>query len=99
MTQTWVASLKEKTGRSLDEWLALVAKKGPKEEAARGAWLKTEHGLATNSAWWLAERSLRKGLEASDPDFYLKATERAHLSTVAGKRAVPVAVFDALLKL
>jgi hypothetical protein len=43
MTQKWIASLKEKTGRSLDEWLALIAKKGPKDEVARRDWLKKEH--------------------------------------------------------
>jgi hypothetical protein len=37
MTQKWIASLKERTGRSLEEWLALVAKKGPKDEVARWA--------------------------------------------------------------
>ena len=30
MVQNWVGTLKEKTGRSLEEWLALVKKSGPK---------------------------------------------------------------------
>ena len=29
MVQKWVSELKTKTGRSLDEWLALVIKEGP----------------------------------------------------------------------
>ena len=57
MTQKWVAELKQKTGRSLEEWLRLIKKSGPKDEKARRDWLKTEHGLGTNSAWWLAERA------------------------------------------
>jgi len=32
MVQKWVAELKGKTGRSLEEWLALVKKEGPKDE-------------------------------------------------------------------
>ena len=36
MVQKWVATLKEKTGRSLDEWLALIKKSGRKTEAAPG---------------------------------------------------------------
>jgi len=32
MTQKWVAELKQKTGRSLDEWISLVKKTGPKDE-------------------------------------------------------------------
>jgi hypothetical protein len=68
MTQQWIATLKDKTGRSLDEWLALVARLGPKDEAGRRAWLKKEHGLGSNSAWWIAERSVGKHLEDGDPD-------------------------------
>src|SRR5687767_2547156 len=63
MTQKWVAELKQKTGRSLDEWLRLIKKSGPRDEKARREWLKTEHGLGTNSAWWLAERADGKGSE------------------------------------
>jgi hypothetical protein len=36
MVQKWVAKLKSKTGRSLEEWLRLVKKEGPKDER-RGA--------------------------------------------------------------
>ncbi|HKZ78246.1 MAG TPA: DUF4287 domain-containing protein [Pyrinomonadaceae bacterium] len=66
MTQKWVAELKEKTGRSLEEWARLVKKSGPKDEEARRKWLKEEHGLGTNSAWLIAERSVGKGTEADD---------------------------------
>src|SRR5947207_5062193 len=66
MTQKWVAELKTRTGRSLDEWLRLIKKSGPKDEKARREWLKTEHGLGTNSAWWLAERADGKGTEIGD---------------------------------
>ena len=30
MVEKWVSELKEKTGRSLEEWIALVKKEGPK---------------------------------------------------------------------
>ncbi|HEV8587871.1 MAG TPA: DUF4287 domain-containing protein, partial [Pyrinomonadaceae bacterium] len=68
MTQKWIAELKQKTGRSLDEWLKFIKKEGPATEAARRDWLKTELGLGTNSARWLAERSLGKGEEMGDAD-------------------------------
>ena len=51
--QNWVATLKEKTGRSLQEWIELVKRSGPKSENERREWLKKEHGLGTNSAWWI----------------------------------------------
>ena len=47
MVQKWVAELKTKTGRSLEEWLALVKKERPKDEKARREGLKTKHRLGT----------------------------------------------------
>lgn len=56
MVQKWVETLPEKTGRSLDEWIALVKKSGPKTEKERREWLKANYELGTNSAWWIAVR-------------------------------------------
>jgi hypothetical protein len=56
-TQKWVATLKEKSGRSLDEWLTLVKKSGSTTEKERRECLTKEHNLGTNSAWWIAERA------------------------------------------
>src|SRR6188474_1628084 len=61
MTMKWVAELKAKSGRSLDEWIKFIRKEGPPTEQARRDWLKQEHGLGTNSAGWLAEQSVGKG--------------------------------------
>ena len=71
MTQSWVATLREKTGRSLDEWLHFIRESGPETEKERRDWLKNEHKLGTNSAWWLAERSMGKGDEEDSPEAYL----------------------------
>ena len=49
MTQKWIADLKQKTGRSLEEWVAHIKKSGPKGEKERRAWLKEEHGLCRRS--------------------------------------------------
>ena len=86
MTQKWIAELKQKTGRSLDEWIKLIKNEGPPTEVARREWLKQEHGLGTNSAWWLAERSVGKGAEMGDPDAYLKAAEKYVAEMFAGKK-------------
>jgi hypothetical protein len=98
MPQKWVAELKQKTGRSLDEWLRLIRKSGPKDEKARREWLKTEHGLGTNSAWWLAERADGKGTEVGNPDAYLAAAEGYVETMFAGGKAELRPVYDALLK-
>jgi len=98
MTQKWVETLKEKTGRSLDEWLKLLKKSGPPTEKERREWLKSDHGLGTNTAWWLAERAEGKGEEKSDPDAYLRAAEKYVEDMYAAKAGLRPA-YDALLKI
>jgi hypothetical protein len=99
MAQGIVAKLKEKTGRSIEEWIALVKKSGPKDEGERIAWLKSEHGLGTNYAGWINDRSLDRGLEASDPDAYLAAASQFVEDMFAGPKAELRPIYDALLEL
>src|SRR5437763_7703133 len=99
MMQKWVAELPEKTGRSLDEWLRLVKKEGPPTEAERRDWLKKEHGLGTNSAWWIAERAGGKGGEDANPKAYLKAAVEYVEEMFAGAKAGLRPVYDRLLQL
>jgi hypothetical protein len=99
MVQKWVAELKQKTGRSLEEWIALVKKEGPATEAERRDWLKKKHGLGTNSAWWIAERSVGKGGEDDSPEAYLRAVEKYVEEMFPGAKAHLRPIFDALLKL
>jgi Domain of unknown function (DUF5655)/Domain of unknown function (DUF4287) len=99
MVQKWVAELKPKTGRSLEEWLASIKKDGPPTEAERRDWLKKKHGLRTNSAWWLAERSVGKGGEEDSPDAYLRAAEQYVEEMYAGGKSHLRPLYDALLEL
>lgn len=98
-TVKWIGELKQKTGRTLDEWLKFIKKEGPPTEKDRRDWLKNELGLATNTAWWLAERSVGKGEDAGDPDAYLTAAEKYVKEMFAGKKAAMRPIYDALLKL
>jgi Domain of unknown function (DUF5655)/Domain of unknown function (DUF4287) len=99
MVQQWIADLKAKTGRSLDEWLAFINAEGPATEPARRDWLKTTHKLGTNSATWLAERSLGKGTDEDSPEAYLKAAARYVEAMFAGKKANLRPIYDALLQI
>ena len=99
MMQKWVGELKQKTGRTLEEWLAHIKKSGPKDEKERRAWLKEEYGLGTNTAWWLAERAEGKGTEVADPNLYLKQAERDVDKMFSGGKAKLRPLYDALLKL
>ena len=99
LTQKWVGDLKDKTGRSLDEWLRLIKKSGPKDVKAQREWLKQEYGLGTNSATWLADHANGKGSELSDPDEYLRAAEGYVDTMFGGGKAHLRPIYDALLKL
>lgn len=99
MTQKWIGELKQKTGRSLEEWLKHIKESGPADETERRAWLKDEYGMGTNTAWWLAERSVGKGEEAGDPNLYLQQAERDVDQMFSGKKADLRPIYNALLKL
>jgi hypothetical protein len=97
MIQNWIASLKEKTGRTLDEWIRFVKKEGPPTETERRDWLKEKHGLGTNAAWWIAERAEGKGIEDGDPKTYLKAAVKYVEDMFAGSKAGLRPIYDRLL--
>jgi hypothetical protein len=99
MVQKWIADLKSKTGRSLDEWMKFIEREGPATKQDRVAWLKSAHDLGTNSAMWLAERSLGEGDEEDTPEGYLKNADRYVEEMFAGKKAGLKPIYDALLKL
>jgi Domain of unknown function (DUF5655)/Domain of unknown function (DUF4287) len=99
MTQAWVQTLPEKTGRSLEEWIRLVQDEGPATEPERRDWLKVTHKLGTNSASWIAERSVGKGEETGDPQAYLKAAPGYVDAMLAGPKAALRPIYEALLDL
>jgi hypothetical protein len=94
----WVASLKEKTGRSVEEWVTYIDKEGPKTEAERRDWLKREHNLGTNTCWWLAERSVGKGEDEDTPEKYLESAATYVEGMYAGPKAGLRPIHEALVK-
>ncbi len=54
-------SMKERTGKSLEEWVALVQASGvdPLDQKAVRNWLKSEHGVLQNSQWAIADATAR----------------------------------------
>lgn len=99
MMQKWVAELKEKTGKSVEEWIALIQKEGPADEKGRREWLKTKHKLGTNSAWWLSERASGKGGGDDDPESYLRNAARDVDEQYSGAKEKLRPICDELLKL
>jgi|CZKT01.1.fsa_nt_gi hypothetical protein len=54
-------SLASRTGRSLDQWAALVQASGvdPLDQKAVRGWLRAEHGVPQNSQWAIADAAAR----------------------------------------
>jgi hypothetical protein len=99
MLEKWVAELKQKSGRSLEGWIALVKKEAPKGEKERRAWLITKHKLGTNSARWIAERADGKGGEEDTPEAYLKAAIGYVEEQYAGPKEKLRPIYEELLAL
>src|SRR5215470_7109908 len=61
MMSAVIGSLEARTGRSLDEWLALVEASGidPLDQNAVRRWLRSEHGVPQNSQWAIADAAAR----------------------------------------
>lgn len=92
MEEASIANLRKKTGKTLDEWLAIIRKSGPPTEKERREWLKRKHGFTTNYAWFVAERAGGGGSMADqyDPEAYVDGI-------FAGPKAVFRPVYEAVL--
>lgn len=62
-----VASLKEKTGRSLEEWQAVIAAKGLEKHGEVVAFLKADHGISHGYANQIALRRKPETAASGDP--------------------------------
>jgi hypothetical protein len=99
MVQASMRDLRDRTGKSVDEWVELVKSQGPKSTEDRATWLEQQHRLGTNFAWWVADRADGKGLEEDNPELYLQKAEQyvEQLFPRADPTLRPV--YDALLSL
>ncbi len=99
LVQKWIAELQEKSGRSLDEWIEIVNREGPKAEKERREWLKAKYQLATNNASWIAERAGGTGGDMDSPEKYLAIAPKYVEEQYAGKKEVLRPIYEQLLRL
>jgi hypothetical protein len=99
MVMKWVAELKEKTGRTLDEWKAHIVQAGPPDLAERREWLKARYKLGTNTAWWLAERAEGQPTWDETPEQYLAIAPTYVDEMFGGPKAAMRPVGDALMRM
>ena len=97
MIRNWIATLPEKTGRSLEEWVEHIRTHGPETETKRRDWLKVEHRLGTNTSGWLAERAEGKGGEEDEAASYLVAASDWVEAMFSGKKASLRPLYENLL--
>jgi hypothetical protein len=76
-----------------------VRRSGLPTEQEQREWLKSQPGLGTNSAWWIAERANGRGAEDGDPNAYLKAAAGYVEAMYAGGKAGLRPLHDRLLAL
>lgn len=97
MVEKGAEELKAKTGRSIDEWVAIVKKDGPAGHLARRNWLKSKHKIGNNQAWWIVQRAEGKGADEDTPEGYLAAAVRYVEDQYVGKKAPLRPLYDELL--
>jgi hypothetical protein len=94
-----LANFERTTGKSIEAWVELLQTAGPADAKARREWLKAEHGVGTNMAWWIAERAEGRGWEDTDPELYLKAAPGYVEAMYAGGKAGLRPLHDRLVEL
>ena len=69
-----IRNMPEKTGRALQQWIAIARKAAPPGEKERRQWLMDQHGLSTLYAAIVAGRSLgKRGMEDYQPEALVEA--------------------------
>jgi hypothetical protein len=97
MLESVIEGMQQKTGRSLEQWVEFVNKKGPKDHKERLAWLKGEHGLGANYASWIAGRSAGKAEDFETADEYLSHAQDYVDQMYAGPKEHLREIYDTIL--
>ncbi len=97
--QAIIANLPKTTGKSIDEWIALVKKSGPAGKKERREWLKKNYQLGGTTVWMIVDRVEGKGDDDTDSEAYLKSAVQFVETMYAGPKAALRPIHDALIKL
>ena len=97
MVQSIMAGMKQKTGRTVEEWIDFIEREGPAGEKQRREWLKSRHGLGTNYAGWIAGRSVGKEGDFGDPANYVQQAGNYVAQMFSGAKESLRPIYDELL--
>lgn len=92
MANAMIANMKEKTGKTLQQWLAVAKKSGEEKHGGVVKFLKAEHGLTHGFANLVAHKHLKSDAGSADSGSDLVAAQ------YAGPKADLKPIYDALIK-
>lgn len=92
MANAMIANMKEKTGKTLAQWLAVAKKSGEEKHGGVVKYLKSEHGLTHGFANLVAHKYLKSDAGSADSGGDLVAAQ------YAGPKADLKPIYDALIK-
>lgn len=92
MANTMIANLKDKTGKTLEQWLAVTKKSGASKHGEIVKLLKTEHGMTHGFANLVAHKTLKSDAGSAGDTSDLVAAQ------YAGAKAELKPIYDALIK-
>ena len=91
MAASMIANMKEKTGKSLEEWLVITKASGLAKHGQITKFIKSEHGVTHGFANLIAHKTLEAGREAPSGDDLVEAQ-------YAGPKAHLRPIYDALIE-
>ena len=92
MAAAMIANMKEKTGKTLNQWIAIAKKSGEEKHGAIVKHLKSEHGMTHGFANLVAHKTLKSDAGSAGGDTDLVAAQ------YAGPKADLKPIYDALVK-
>lgn len=90
MAQSMIANMKEKTGKTLEQWIAIAKKTGAEKHGQIVKALKADHGMTHGFANLVAHKTLKSDAGSADTD--LVATQ------YSGAKEGLRPIYDALIK-
>jgi len=97
MMKKWADELPAKTGRSLDQWAALVSASGIDGRKDRVAFLKQEHDFGSNTACFIVDYAADRHSWDGDPRVYLAQAVKYVEDMFAGPKATLRPIFEQLM--
>ena len=94
-----IRNMPARTGRSMDEWVALALREAPHEEVACRDWLREAHGLGGTTASGIARFAHGDAGLWANPVAYLEAAPGMVDAMYSGKKAHLRPIHDAVVRL